>query len=434
MRLSGNPVPTTLVGQLLGILRGVAGRVAVRWLPRRLRTASGEERPRRLALTRVLNRLTEVAIYGEDALSCLDVGLRELNMAEPSGPSPELGRAYAVMAVVIGTIPLHRVARAWTARALTVSEPSGETPELAYALSRVGVYEIYVADWANAEAHAQRAADIATRLGDWRLRAEGLVIKGLSLYYSGRLVAPLALWEQTRQAAAFSANAQILAWSHIADAGALIRLGRAAEAVVSLRAAATWAVDHGTRTEKILVHGLLALATLRTGDRGAARVEADSALDLISGRPPVAYWMQHAVAAVCQAYLELWREAVDSGDSTAARELPGRARKALFGLRWFALVFPFGRAHASLWAGHYAWLNGSTRAAQKHCRRGLARAEQYDQGSEHALALRALGASASGAERRDLLQRAVGELQSMEAERDRALAQRMLESDDGPTP
>lgn len=434
MRLSGNPVPTTIPGQLLGILRGVGMRVMQRWLPTLFQVVKVDERQRRLALTRVLNRLTEVAIYGEDALSCLDVGLRDLNTAEPSGPSPELGQAYAVMAVVLGTIPLHRISRAWTARALQVSEPSGHTVELAYALSRVGVYEIYIADWTSAEQHLQRAIDIATQLGDRRLREEAMVVQGLSLYYSGHLDQPLALWEQTRQSARFSANDQTLSWTHIADAGALIRLGRPADAKTSLGEILEWVDTHGTRTEKILGHGLLSLALLRTGDLERAQDQADTALDLISGNPPVAYWMQHAVAAVCQTYLALWRAALDSHNKQAAKLMRRRSRKALFGMRWFAFVFPFGRAHAALWAGHHAWLDSAHSAARRHWRKAIERADTYELPFERALANRALGASEQGDVRTEYILRAGDELEQMRAAHDLAVARRMLKSDQGPTP
>ncbi len=435
MRLSGNPVPTTVAGQLLGIARGVGLRLLQRWLPSLFHVGDAAERERRLALTRNLNRLTEAAIYAEDALSCLDLGLRELNMAEPSGPSPELGRAYALMAVVLGTIPLHRISQAWTARALVVSEPAGETVELAYALSRVGVYEIYIAEWHRSEVHLRRSIAMATSLGARRLVEECLVVQGLTLFYSGRLQAPLSLWAESRRSARLTSNAQTLAWTHIADAGCLIRMGHSPEALNALNQIEPWVLAHGTRTERILVHGLLSLALARTHDYEAAHARANAALVLVSGRPPVAYWMQHAVAAVCQTYLLLWvRATEEDGSRERVSDLRRQSRSALVALRWFALVFPFGQAHAALWAGHHAWLAGQPQAARRRWRQAASRAERAGQPYEQGLALRALGASSAGDERQAHLRRAIALLAGTGASESATEAERLTTNNAGPSP
>ena len=434
LKLAGRPVPSSPLGQIVGIFRGVTTRVLQRWLPGWFEVDIVDEKRRRIALTNILNRLTEVAIYGEDALACLDSGLRELNVAEPSGASPELGRAYAQMAVVLGTIPLHRICRAWADRAIEVAEQSGDTVELAHALSRVGVYEIYVGDWTSSEAHQRRSLAIATELGDRRLREESTVVLGLSLYYSGQLTRPLALWEQARQSARFSGNGQILSWSCIADAGALIRLGRPDEARQGLLGLVEWIQASGTRTEHILLNGLLSLASLRAGDVSSAREYADIALPLFANSPPVAYWMQHAVAATCETYLSLWCTAKNDGHGGDARILKRKARRALFGMRWFAFVFPFGRAHASLWTGHYHWLCGRPERARKHWRAAIERADQLKQRFEAGLAWRALGASATGDERARCLDRALEILGELDAAEALQTAREQAASELGPRP
>ena len=103
LQMLGISVPTTLLGQIPSLIGQIGLRVLQRWMPSRFAVTTPEARERRVWATRVLNRLTEINIYAEDALGCMDSGLRELNTMEPVGPSAELGKAYAVMAVLVGT-------------------------------------------------------------------------------------------------------------------------------------------------------------------------------------------------------------------------------------------------------------------------------------------------------------------------------------------
>ncbi len=163
-------------------------RVAQRWFPQPFALVDDGDKQRRIWATRVLNRLTEIHIYAEDAAGCLDSGLRELNVSEPAGPSPELGKAYAVMAVVLGAVPqLRGLASHWAARAIEVTERAdGANAALAYVLSRVAIVDLYDAKWPGAERKLQRAADVARTFGDRRLRVEALGVHGITLFFAGR--------------------------------------------------------------------------------------------------------------------------------------------------------------------------------------------------------------------------------------------------------
>lgn len=430
--LAGMPVASTPVGQFFSVLRGVAVRVLQRWLPTAFRVRDPEERARRLELTNLLNRLTEVHIYREDALACMDSGLREINTAEPSGASAELGRAYAMMAVVIGTVPLRGVANAWVARALSVLDDVAPTAAVAFVHSRVGVYQIYLADWPAAEANGLRARDIATGLGDQRMREETTVVLGLTLYYAGRLKETLPMWEQAREWARKSGNSQTLSWSHIAQAGALLRLGRAGEALAVLDDFMPWIVKDGNATEKVLGHGLTALAHLRMGRPEEALSAADLIVGEIIGRRPVAYWIQHIYAGLAEVYLSLWRKARCCDEPVwrdRADELRIKSRRTCATLRTFGGIFPFGKPAALLWTGVYHSVGGDAGKAQRALTAAVAESRRLKMRYEEGLARRELGSllESQDPERERHLNAACVVLEDIEARYDLELARSLID-------
>ncbi len=352
LALLGRPLPGGILGQVGSLLRQVFVRMGQRWWPR---PAPAAERESRLQATRVLNRITEVCIYGEDALGCLDSGLRELNTAEPAGPSAELGRAYAAMSIVLGTVPLHGICQAWTERALRVVTESGSPGAEAYVLSRVGVYDIYIARWVEGEARLRRAIEIAERIGDLRLREEAMAILAKTLFYSGRFRPSAQLWSAVRVSAQKSGSAQTGTWSLFGQAEALLRLGEAGTARPLLEAAREWTAQKGMASEVVWLEGLRALALLRTGEADAAREVAMGVLPKVAGVRPVAYWTQQSTAALAEVFITLWRR----GDPGARKP----ALQVVKAMRAFAKTFPFGAAHAPLWTGVAQAAGGDTRAA-----------------------------------------------------------------------
>ena len=108
----GFGVPGSTIGWVGALFAQLGLRIIQRLMPGRFRVEKEADKQRRLHATRIQNRLTEIFIYREDAAGCLASGLRELNLAEPVGPTGDLGRAYAVLSVVLGAVPLHGLGRA----------------------------------------------------------------------------------------------------------------------------------------------------------------------------------------------------------------------------------------------------------------------------------------------------------------------------------
>ena len=143
----GRPLPRSTVGTVFSLLGQVFLRIVQTWLPSLFKIKEEAERELRITATRLQNRMTEAFIYQEDAMRCLDSGLREINTSEPAGQSPELGRAYAVLTVVLGTVPIHLICRSWQRRAIKAAEFSDNPSAVAYVLSRVAIYDLYLGHW-----------------------------------------------------------------------------------------------------------------------------------------------------------------------------------------------------------------------------------------------------------------------------------------------
>ena len=338
----------------------------------------GRGKERALLSHRVQNRLTEVFIYEEDALRCLDSGLRELNTAEPAGQSPEVGRAYAVLSVVLGTVPMHRISRTWSRRALKAVEHSGQPTSIAYVLSRVAVYDLYVAHWDVAVERLRRSVEISRSLGDRRLHEEAMSILAKVLFYNSRYQESRRLWEEVAVSTQYSNCEQTYAWSLLGRGANLLRMGSAASALPLLEESAAWVASKASASEELWMYGLLALTHLRSGDPDKARAVADRILPLAAARP-VAYWTQQSAAAVAEVYLTLWSEG--KGD------VASQAETAVKGCEAFAKVFPFGGAHGQLWRGLLLQLQGKVHKARSTWAQCIQLSERlstpYERGRAH---------------------------------------------------
>lgn len=351
LALMGWRVPNRTTATLLDLGRQVLVRLSSAVLTPK--QAAAPDQQRRLTAARVLNRLTEINIYEENAMGAVAAGLRELNTVEPAGPSPELGKAFAVMAVLLGAAPpLRSVAERWAVKAVSITEgAAGLAAPLSYVLCRVAIVDLYACRWESAVERLERALEVARRCGDRRLLEEVQGVFLLVRFFAGQLPQTLPMLESMRSTATTSANAQIVAWSHLGFAGTYIRQGRYLEAMAELEQCNEWVETKGSNSEVLWKRGLAALAQSRLPHHSEqALATADSALPLIGW--PVAYWMQHALAAIAEVYIRALRET--DRQSTAHSELVDKAQLALRGVQRFGLLFPFGQGHALLWRAELA--------------------------------------------------------------------------------
>ncbi len=420
LKLLGFPVPATALGLIPSLLGQIGLRMLQRWLPHRFAVTDAAERDRRVWATQVLNRLTEIHIYSANALGCLDSGFRELNTVEPVGPTAELGKAYAVMAVVLGTVPpLKALARTWGTRAIAVTEavPNAQAA-LSYVLCRVGVAELYDASWESAIDKLKRSATAARAAGDRRLHEEAEDVLGNVYAYAGRFAEARERYALLRPMAKISGNQQIHGWGHLGLSLIDLQQGLTESARDEMLAIEAWLGNGASASEILQARGQLALAYLRLGDLQRASEVADLVLGNLE-KPAVAYWAQPPLMALSQVYLALWAHA--PADPARQAEAQRKAKIACTAFANFGKIFPFGQPGALVWGGKFAAQSGKVDQARKLWTRAIDLADQLQMPMEAAQARREYGLSlaATDPERAVLLAEAVSRFEALGARWDR---------------
>jgi tetratricopeptide (TPR) repeat protein len=259
------------------------------------------------------------------------------------------------------------VAEAWAQRALALTLAVKNPSARAYALSRVSVWWIQVASWARVQEALLEARAIATQLGDRRQLEECLGIHGNAYQYQGRFEEACGAWREVFTSARQRGDAQVQGWARIGEASALLRLGRAREALTLLEPGLALVEQSPAASDVPWALGMLALVRLRLGDSTQAAAEADRALRRMTDQRPVVYYVQCAVAALPEVFLTLWEEARERGQP---RALAAAARRSCRLLSGYGFMFPFARPGAMLCAATLSWMEG----ARPRALRGFARA------------------------------------------------------------
>ncbi len=384
LELLGRPSAATRAELAVGLLGQVALRTLQGAWPDLFAERDPENRERRLAAARLENKFSEIAVFREENVRCLYSALRQINVAHPAGPSAELGRAYAVMSTMLGTVPLPRIADAWVGRALDMANRIDSQLHRAYIYNRAACYELYRARWDNVYRLMAEIMDTTERLGDTRLHEENLVVVGLADQYTGKLASSIGVMERLRFAARSSGNHQTQFWGLVGRAECLARLGRAEEALAHCDEFASWLESGAQSSERVWGYATRALVCLRLGRDDDALRWADRVRDLYLGARPVAFWNQQTAPCCAEVYATLLRRRGDSA-------LRGRLRLAVKTARTFGGIFPFGAAVGEYWSAVEAWLDGHRRLAFALWRRAIAVAERNGQSYEQGLAHRDLG-------------------------------------------
>jgi class 3 adenylate cyclase/tetratricopeptide (TPR) repeat protein len=391
LELLGAPLPAT-PGQLAGrVLRQLTLQAYHRAFPTRA-VGRGRRPPEEcLEASRAYIRLTEVYWFANDVPALVHAGIRALNLAERAGPSPELARAYAIICLAAGSIPLHPIAQVYARRAEQTARRAGQLWPLAYVRFITSVYNIGAARWEEVHEALEEAESLFERLGDRRLLGDTWSVQGLLALYRGQFGPAGAAFAKLDERGARNENVQHQVWACIGWAECQLRAGRTGEAARLLETALTLLTEQPDQAEQVRAYGLLAVVRLRRGEEAAARAAAASAARLIAQfKRPTSFYLLEGYAGVVEVYLDQW----EAGDrSTATRRA---ARQACSALRTFARVFPIGQPRAQLWSGRLHHLSGRPRRARAAWRASLSAAQRLGMPFEAALAHIQLGRRADG--------------------------------------
>jgi class 3 adenylate cyclase/tetratricopeptide (TPR) repeat protein len=394
LELLGAPLPTSK-RQLPGrLLQQLAVQAAHRALPAKTVRRQGQLREEALETSRIHIRLTEVFWFANDTPALGHAGLRALNSAERAGPSPELARAYAMLCLAAGSIPIHPLARTYSRRALEIARIADPIGALAYVRFTTSVYRIGTARWAEAHEALDEAEATFERLGDLRLLGDTRTAQGMLGIYRGHFEAAGALFSKLYDHAVRYESLQHQVWASLGKAASELRCGRPAEAAHVLERALGLLVDHPDPAEQIQAYGLLAAARWRQGEDAAALAAASSAANLMTQhKRPTAFYLFEGYTGVAEVHLER----MAAGDRSPATKQA--ARQACAALHTFARIFPIGKPRDLLLHGLVLHLSGRTRRARAAWRASLSTAQRLGMPLDAALAHAQLGLSATGTPR-----------------------------------
>jgi tetratricopeptide (TPR) repeat protein len=391
LELLGTPLPKTNRQLGVSVLRQLSLQVVHRGFPNQAIGRGRRPPEESLEASRAYMRLTEVFWFANDIPALVHASLQALNQAEQAGPSPELARAYSIMCLAAGSVPIHPLARAYAQRAEQTARRTGQLWPLGYVRFITCVYTIGTGRWMELHEALAEAQGLFEQAGDRRALGDALTVQAMSSLYRGEFQRAAAGFDDVHQRGRRDENIQHQVWGLLGKAECLLRSGQLDEAAQLLDAALALLTDHPDQAEQLRAYGLLAIVRLRQGNPTAARQAAEQTAHRIAKfRAPTAHYLLEGYAGVAEVYLSLWETNNNSGDTSRA------ARHACRDLRSFARIFPIGKPRARLWQGRLAQLSGRTEWAQAAWRAGLASAERLGMPFEAALAHAELSRHSAG--------------------------------------
>ena len=437
------PVPASTPGVGLGITAAMGEQFLHRLRPDRyLRRSRAPARDMELSLLYV--KLAQIDYLGNRTMLLLYESLRNLNVAEKVGPSPELAGAYASMGLICGFIPIRRLAEQYIRLSQETVERVKRPEETAEINEYIGLYQSGVGRLAEAVATYQPAIDVFERIGHHRLWEDTSTLLAMALFPQGDLDRADRLYEAVYRSAVARGSERAQCNALLGRAETAIVQDRPTQAIDYLESVKVLAKQIGVGTE-IWLYGLLARAHWRLHDAASARQAADAALALAAKTNPVNFYAREGYAGFAEVYLAMWessphpqplshRGRQERGAGQAAPEsdaLRRSARRAIKALNKFAKVFPLAQPRALLWRGLSLWLDGKPDKARMLWEESLAEAERlalpYDQGLAHFEIGRRL--TPDDPARAQHLNRAVERFAQIGAEFDRLRAQAALGSE-----
>lgn len=343
---------------------------------------------------RIYGLLSQLAYYDSQLMASIYAALRGLNLAERSGLSPVLARAYATTHLAVGMLP--GLARLYRRRAQAAANFLGHLPTHLWVVEAQGLYYLGHAIWRHAEGALNLALSIADRLGDQRSRDECRALLVLVAKHQGQLQLALERSATLHDDGLSAGDIQVCTWSLLGQAENLLLLGDDAPAAVLLNEAELLLTENfnSARAEEIWTYALLARAALRRGEYSLARSLAGAAARLIGAMPPAAIYALGGYTSIAEVFLSLWELGAD--ESQTLRDAAGRACRSL---GRFALIFPLARPITLIYLGQEAWLRGRRRLAQRRWQRALSIARRMEMPYEQGYAHLQIGRHLTGVER-----------------------------------
>lgn len=388
-----------------------------------MRRTSTQERAAALEAARAYEALILIYFFANESLPATYTSLLTLNLAERAGPSAELARAYANMAIATGSLALHPLADAYIRQAHATAEEVGDLTTRAYVFNNSGLYWVGMGRWQDARLVLEQAADICDQLGDRRRWGTNWTLLAQVAYYEGDFARGAEMFEQLHDEARHSGDVLQQAWALGGQGQNMLRLGQLAHAIELLEQANAALAENHELPSQISNDGLLAMCWLRQGDLPRAHEAARTTAALLeSVAVPAAYYLIEGYAGVAETSLALWEASGGSAPAERAA-LALRAEHACTALAGYARIFPIGRPRMLLCKGLHAWLEGRPRQAHAQWQKGLEAARHLAMPYEEGLLSYEVGRHTTGHTRHTALSHAAALFTRLGARSDLARVQ-----------
>ncbi len=353
----------------LGLLGQIVRAVLQARFPKQYEVKSDEQRRIASLAARLQSTLAEIAIFRDDALTCLYAAMRQLIAARSVGPSAELARAYATMSVMLATIPMRKTADSWSKRALEMVDEVGSLADKAWVYCRYGAYHGLIAKWEECDRVLALSVATADEIGDRRVYEEAICGSAILLLARGHYAEAQDALEATFRSARSTGNKQSYGWAASQKVEYLIRTGKPEEALALADELRPWVDSEGPMaSERMMGLGAHALARALGGQMELALQDCEEVyLKFLKTRPAV-YWTLHVAHQVAQVFSMALEQGV--GDRKA---LIKRYRQAIKNMKQASKLFFFAEPVEHHWQGRLHLLDGKKDAAIQSWRKGVER-------------------------------------------------------------
>ena len=363
----GRPEPASFPALVGRILYGVFTQVRRRWgsVPK----PSGAPLDVVMTATRAYQRLVETYWFVNEPPRMLGAAITALNLCEPLGPTPELARAYATLALATSGLRFDETADQYAALALQTAQGTDGTLAEAYVRFLSCVYRIGHARWDEVDRDLEIARELFEEAGDHRLLGDTVTVQGMAALYRGWFDKALPHFDVVRRSGRAHGNAQHRVWGALGAAEAYVRQEQAEPAATMMAEAMEVLEGFASPTEAARAWGLQAVVELACERPDAARAAADEAVRRLTALgPPTAHYLLEGYAGAAEVLLSL--------DAPAGR--------ALRLMRTYAGSFPIGQPRLAWLQAQLALRNGRERKAAQHAVAGLSAAERLQMPFEQA--------------------------------------------------
>ncbi len=334
------------------------------------RSQSPAERARLREAALAAERLSQVHYFHNEQTEAFSSALECVQYAEGIGPSPELARAYAVVGIAVGFVPLPPLVERYTKRAIEIAEEVDDPHAIGFTRFLRGLSELNAGRHLSARGHLESGIEVAARIGDTRAQQEMIAVVSHVYNVGGDHERALANMDRLAAAGRRTKNMQSLMWARSGMAMTFIYLGRAEEALPLFDEAVSLTDVVGDRAQRI-VNGAVAEAHMMLGHWEQALALADATLQLSEGVRPTAYHSYMGQTAACEVLLGAWERAEAGDAARALGELRDKSRRACSVLDAHARVFQLAAPQARIYRGLAHWLDGQPRRARRAWRESL---------------------------------------------------------------